>query len=166
MEYKNIPDLKIENAELVFAPNFAGDDPKGYNRQHLPQFNVRIPDAIADDLIADGWPVQVWPREPDDEQEQIYHLLITVRYDGYQPPTVYLVASNGQKTRIEDDEHFKKLMPGTKFKNIDLVIHPYQWEVNGKSGVKAYLGLGYFVVDSDPFEAKYATEESPEELPF
>lgn len=165
MEYKNIPDLKIENAELVFKPNFSGEVTE-YNRLGYPQFNVRVPDALVESLKADGWNVQAWPKEPDEDRDQIWHILVTVRYDGYNPPSVFLVAPNGKKTAIDTKEAFTKKMPGTKFSNIDLIIHPYQWEVNGKSGVKAYLQTGYFVIDPDPFADKYAEEEAPVEVPF
>ena len=43
--------------------------------------------------------------------------------------------------------------------NVDLTINPYVWEVNGNSGVKAYLGTMYVTIAEDPLDAKYEEGE-------
>ena len=40
-------------------------------------------------------------------------------------------------------------------RQVDLIINPYHWYVNGKGGVKAYLRSIYITIHEDALELKY-----------
>ena len=49
---------------------------------------------------------------------------------------------------------------------VDLDIRPYDWDVNGKQGRTAYLHSMQVTQQVDRFQARFAEEEAPEEVPF
>lgn len=140
--------ISIENAEIRFR-NFSGKEGR-FNPAGNRNFCVILDDDLAKCLEEDGWNVK-WlnPKEEGDDPRP--YLKVSVNF-GNIPPRIILITSRG-KTCL--DEESVNILDWAEIENVDLIIRPYNWDVAGKTGIKAFLKSIYVTIVEDEFESKY-----------
>lgn len=144
--------LVLEDTRLIFR-NFAGKEDK-YNREGDRNFNVALPKELADDLMEEGWNVKWLTAREEDEPDQAI-LEVAVNYRG-RPPRIVMVTSRG-KTPLDEDT--VDALDFAEIEKADVILNPYHWNVNGKTGVKAYCQSLFVTIREDELELKYADVE-------
>jgi hypothetical protein len=145
----------MEGVRIIFR-NFAGKEGQ-YNREGDRNFAVLLDDKIANDMAEDNWNVKwLQPRNEEEGETPQAYLPISVNFKG-RPPRIVLITSRG-RTNLDEDQ--VETLDWVDILNVDLIVRPYAWEVNGKSGVKAYLQSIYVTIEEDPLEIKYGDLES------
>lgn len=148
-----IKPLNLESVRIGFR-NFEGREGP-YNKAGERSFAVFLDRETAEQLASEGWNVK-FPKEPQgrvdpDEELRDPYIQVSVSFDHY-PANVFLI-SNEKPTRLGPDEAMT--LDWAEISNVDLVLRPYEWSVNGNSGIKAYLKSGYFTIIADKFAQKY-----------
>ena len=168
----NLPEkAELKGYQITFK-NFSGrPSANGYNRAGNRNFNVILDDETAEQMANDGWNVRT--KEFDDGSHR-NTLQVAVRYDIERfRPRVFLVTpkSNGKFVkRLLTEDTISELDSAT-ITDTRMVLNPSHWQnAMGNGGIKAYLTLGYFVIEKDPFEDDFPSDDEDEgedyEIPF
>lgn len=144
----NRKNIAIENATF-FSRNFSGREGQ-YNPAGNRNFCVILDDAVADLMKDDGWNVKYLKPRDEGEQPRPY-IQVAVSYR-VAPPKVVMVTSHGKSIL---DEETVGMLDWAEIESSDVIISPSRWEMNGRTGIKAYLKTLYATIAEDEFEAKY-----------
>jgi hypothetical protein len=152
----------MENVRLIFR-NFEGRGDK-YNKEGARNFGVILPEDVAQQMERDGWPVKRL-RPSEEEQEQGIEVgppwvPVKVAYDRGRPPRIITITSRGRTNITEDTV---KSLDNINMANVDLIVGPYHWDVNGKQGISVYLQTMYVTVEEDELDRKYAELEEAQQ---
>lgn len=140
----------VENARLIFK-NFSGNEGP-YNTAGVRSFSLLLDTPELIQLFGDaGFNIKPL-RMREEDTEQHYHLPVAVSYKAI-PPEVYLVTANG---KVPLTEETIGNLDYSQIELVDLSIRPRFWELNGNSGIKAYLKKMFVTINQDPLDLKYA----------
>lgn len=145
----------FQDARIVFR-NFAGAE-KPFNSAGDRNFCLLLDPDKAEEMRKEGWNIkQLRPREEGDEPQD--YIQVSVSYGKGRPPQVTLITHGGTKrTDLGADEVM--MLDYADVENWDVILNPYPWEVNGKSGIKAYLKKAFVTLNEDELDRKYADLE-------
>lgn len=143
--------VTIEGARLVFR-NFSGAEGQ-YNREGDRNFGIILEQDVAADLESAGWPVKYLKAKEDGDVPQPW-LKVKVKFaQGSRPPRCVMVTSRKKTTLSED---LVSLLDWSEIESADIMISPYNWEVNGNTGVTPYLRQIYATIRESELDLKYA----------
>lgn len=147
-----LEEITIEDAQIRFR-NFAGAPDTFNPNGGKPQFGVLIDPKNAPRMEELGWNVKyLKPREDDEEGFRQPYIMIAVSYK-FRPPTVVMIGSKGRQNLEEKD---LILLDWADIAKVDLMFTASHWEVNGKTGVKAYLKSIFVTINESALDLKYA----------
>lgn len=149
-DHKEVDLVVMEGARIVFR-NFAGAEGQ-YNREGARNFCVLLEDDLAQDMEEDGWNIKrLKPRE--EEESGSAYIQVAVGFGKGRPPRIVMITSQG---RVELGEDECVLLDWAEIENVDLIVRPYHWNVNGNTGIKAYLKSIFVTIREDYLDLKYA----------
>lgn len=151
---ERMSEVTLENCRIVFR-NFEGRETE-FNREGDRNFHILLNDAEAEAMLKDRWNVKHLKVREEGETPQA-HIQVTVQYKG-RPPEIYMIGEQTRK-RTHLTEDTVEILDWVDIAMVDLILNPYEWVVNGKSGVKAYLKKMFITIKEDPLELKYAALE-------
>lgn len=146
----NVNNINIEGAMIIWK-NFSGERDK-FNPGKRG-FSVVIDDTVmADELRQEGWNVKDRPlQEGADDSEQEWTLPVKLNMNRYTQ--VWLIVGN-HKTLLDEDTVSQ--LDVVNIVNCDISIRPYEWEMNGRTGITAYVDSMYVTIRENKFAEKYA----------
>lgn len=148
-EYRVNHSVTIENAHIMYR-NFSGK-PGQFNREGARNFCVELPYDLAKEMSEEGWNVKF--REPRNEDESPFaYIQVAVSFNN-RPPMIWTVTSNNRALLSAETVD---ILDVADIESCDLVFVPYNYEVNGRCGVKAYLKKMYVNLVEDDLDEKYA----------
>jgi hypothetical protein len=142
-------DALFEDCQLRFI-NFSGAE-KQFNKEGDRNFALLLNEQQAAAMKRDGYNVKYLTAREEDEADQAY-VRVKVSYKSPPGPKVVQITSKG---RAELDESLVGMLDYVQFDTVDIIITPYVYNVNGNTGITAYLKTAYITIVEDILDRKY-----------
>lgn len=150
-------DLKpvtMRGVRIIFR-NFRGEAGK-FNQAGTRNFGVILPPEVVEPMTTDGWNVKLLePREEDRGEGElpVAWLPVEAAFTKGRPPQCVLITERGRTNLTEETV---STLDYADITNVDMIVNPSTYDVNGRSGVKAYLKSIYVTIEEDELEREYA----------
>ena len=147
---RNSGNVTLEDVTIAFR-NFAGKEDV-YNREGDRNFSVFLSNEDAAKLIDAGWNVKFLKPRDDEDLGQAF-VKVDVSYKK-RPPRVGMVTSRGITYLTEEQV---EMIDWVDIETADVTLNPYEWVVNGKTGIKAYLQTLFVKIEEDYLQMKWTS---------
>lgn len=145
---KNDGNVTLEDITIAFR-NFAGKADR-YNAEGDRNFAILLDEVTAGMLLDKGWNVKyLRAREEGDEPTPYIQVAVSFKT---RPPKIAMVTSRGISYLGED---MVEMLDWADIEEADITINPYEWEVGGKTGVKAYVKSLFVKIEEDYLQNKW-----------
>lgn len=145
---RNDRNRTLEDVTIAFR-NFAGKEDV-YNREGDRNFAILLGPDLAQEMEQDGWNVKYLKEREEGDGQQAY-IQVAVSYKN-RPPKICMITSKGMTYLTEDEV---ELLDWADIETADVTLNPYEWAINNKSGVKAYLHALYVKIEEDYLQSKW-----------
>ena len=127
--------------------NFSGRGDQ-FNREGTRVFNIGLPEDVALAVKAEGLNVKA---KETDEGEVRYHLKVEASWK-IKAPQIYLISGN---SRTLLSEELVGILDDAEIVKADIVIDPSFYDINGRTGYKAYLKKAFITIEQDDLDREY-----------
>lgn len=119
------------------------------NKTGERRFNIFLPEELATIMEDIGWYVK--HREPTREGDDPLHFIEVAVSWKLKPPVIELRSHDGAKTYLNESN--VEILDHTDIKTATVELNPHNWDVNGRSGCRAYLKE--LIVEAKPPRMSY-----------
>lgn len=148
-------DAILENVQLAFR-NFSGTAGR-YNREGDRNTMLVLPEDVAMELHEAGWNIKM--KTYEESGETVYRIKAKVNFNSRRPPKIVAVSAQTGKQLILDANNIG-ILDSLDVISVDVILSPYQWNIENMRGITAYVKTMYALYEEDPFQSKYDTEEN------
>lgn len=161
---KKLDRVKLDSCEIIFR-NFSGTGGK-FNPEGNRNFCVILSEEEGNALQTAGWNVKRRPPREDGEQLPPY-LKVNIGKDSFEKGRTKIyrmdVDTQGKPRRDANGDIVKAVLDPQTVGGLDsayivdaqVILSPYFYDIQGRSGISAYVDEMTVVVQMDPWTAKY-----------
>lgn len=148
----------VEDADIRWL-NFAGRI-RDFNPNGDRTFCLFINKELAKQLLADDYNVKITKPRKDATREEIAdftpedYIEVKVGYKIHPPRITMRGETTGKKTELTEDTC--EILDEVDIASVDVIVRPRDYDINGKTGIKAYLKRAVVVIEEDFLDLKWA----------